>query len=238
MNQRCDPLIDPNKMALFDKIPSYDRKYVKTLKFSIILTFSSPSKHFYDTITTSAAMRQVPRLCASSLGQSPNNMKNYNQAYVRKGNSCANERYNSNARMMYNYYPGNDQQHPLNGKSNEPANNNGKRTDSSEKLSNEAEDETPEWYTNPATVDDFIDLHGFDDFESETQAEPKIPQSANEKGYGTPSLAYRRSSYNQSRHVRGGNANGGYNQYNGYNNQRFRNPLHSIKRKLCRKSFR
>lgn len=111
----------------------------------------------------------------------------------------------------------------------------------------EANDE-PEWYSTPATLNDFIDLHGFE----EGMDDPIEKKSPNPNGYGTTSLAYRRSGYSQNRFApRVNNFNAGpppsphqqqqqphygnnpnfYNQqaqqnFNANVNQRFRNPLH------------
>lgn len=216
------PFGDPQHHAAFlDKIPPYDRN------------------NFFDTITTTTAMRPPPRMGVNSLntGQNAyhnrnfNNNNNYNGT-MRKPNTYNSERY-SGGRNSF----GNDSNKSSSSFDNSHYDNakdlrdtSSKKSDSLEKLMTETNGEAePEWYTNPASVDDVIDLHGFEDGDNENQPQPKM-NTSNEKGYGTPSLAYRRSGYNQNRNMRGNfnnNVNTNYNNNNGgYNNQRFRNPLH------------
>lgn len=104
-------------------------------------------------------------------------------------------------------------------KSNEMTMNASKHVDSLVKLVDDDNEPEPEWYSVPATVDDFVELHGFE----EGMDEKKPNNRSN--GYGTPSLAYRRSSYSQNRNQ---NRNSQQNTHQqGYSNtQRFRNPLH------------
>jgi hypothetical protein len=189
------------------------------------LTKKNYSK-FFDTITTTSAMRPPPRMGVNSLntGQNAYQNRNYNNnGYMRKPNTYNNERYLSGKNSYSN---DSNKSSSFDGSITE----NTKKADSFEKLNGDANGETePEWFTNPATVDDVIDLHGFEEGDIENH-HPKVT-ATDEKGYGTPSLAYRRSGYNQNRNIRGNfnnnqvntnyNNNGGY-----YNSQRFRNPLH------------
>lgn len=125
-----------------------------------------------------------------------------------------------------------------------------KKADSNQNLNN---DDEPEWYSTPATVNDFVDLHGFEEglddlAEKKLNSDNRSP-NPNPNGYGTASLAYRRSGYSQNRFPARVNQNHNFNngppQYgnnpNYYNqqqhfsaslNQRFRNPLHYQKRKF------
>lgn len=146
---------------------------------------------------------------------------------MRKPNTCNNERYMSGKNSYgYDSNKSSSFESSIHENSKELSDNTDKKAEGNGEVE-------PEWYTNPASVDDVIDLHGFDEGDNnENQPQPKTT-SATEKGYGTPSLAYRRSGYNQNRNMRGmfnnhhvntnynNNSNGGY-----YNNQRFRNPLH------------
>lgn len=193
--------------------------------------------NFYDTISSnSSSMRPPPKMGVNSLQGRPNGYPNQNRnAYQRKQYSCGNERYygneiigktsfNSSVDKIEDVPRVAEREMKQGGNENEP---------------------TPEWYTNPATVDDVVDLRGFEEGDGDNQQPQAKPNPVLEKGYGTPSLAYRRSGYNQNRNnnnVRYGfnnnNNNNGFNNGSGnYNNaqngnQRFRNPLHFQKRKF------
>lgn len=177
-----------------------------------------------------------PRMGVSSLRGpvfNPNPFYNNNKANIafnRKPNSCGNERIPDErivaqrmAHLRMNEKP--------------PEMTNGHADPEKKANGNEGESE-PEWYTNPASVDDIVDLHGFEEGDIENQPQPKIAPASADKGYGTPSLAYRRSGYNQNRSIRPnyGNVQTGYNNNNNNgaygNNTRFRNPLHYNRRKI------
>lgn len=215
------PFSDPqHQAALLDKIPPYDRS------------------KFFDTITTTTAMRPPPRMGINSLNAPNNGYQNRNfnnnNGYMRKPNPYHRDtNYGMSAKNSFSQ--DSNKSSSFEGSINENSKDFGNKAESLEKLNNDGNNEPePEWFTNPASVDDVIDLHGFEEGDIENQPEPKVNTSV-EKGYGTPSLAYRRSGYNQNRYARGNfhnvrnNVNTNYNNNNnnngGFNNQRFRNPL-------------
>lgn len=109
-----------------------------------------------------------------------------------------------------------------------------KKAESLEKLLTEDEpgEAEPEWYSVPATVNDVVELHGFEDDGQHEGGEKKSHRQKTIE-FGTTSLAYRRSGFNQNRYGRGNyqyQAPSNDRVQTGYNNQRFRNPLHYQKR--------
>lgn len=134
----------------------------------------------------------------------------------RKGNSCAMENSNINnvsAMSSIGYSSDNDTtKSSLDGSMSEEK---AKELADDKKAAINDENE-PEWYSVPATLNDFVELHGFEEgMEIPTPEKKSNNRSPNQNGYGTASLAYRRSGYGQNRYNQNQNrANGNYNNNN------------------------
>lgn len=170
-----------------------------------------------------------------------------------RNNNCAMDKNNASGKSSNGYFSDND---------NTKASFNASMSDEKSKELSEKkaepkenlvnDEEAPEWYSTPATLNDFVDLHGFEEGLDDAIENMSLGnnRSPNPNSYGTASLAYRRSGYSQNRYAPRVNNNNNYfnagppqygnnnpNYYNQQNfntsvNQRFRNPLHYQKRKF------
>lgn len=135
--------------------------------------------NFFDNLTTTATIRP------SRMGVHAYNFdhrhhttffKRPNQHqpnYLRKPNSCASEQHGNSYSSSVGYFSGNDTksscgEDTLLEKPSEkrPCFESNKKVDPSK----DEEEKEPEWFSVPATLEDFIDLHGFSD---EDISEPK-----------------------------------------------------------------
>lgn len=190
---------------------------------------------------------------------------------LRKPNSCASEHSNSFSSSI-GYFSGNDTKSSCEEPMFEKPSKSEKRMSIFDQLNNankkiesnftklntpterEDQEKEPEWFNVPASLEDFIDLHGFSDEDeghSETKVSNESPESkksveSSSKSFqefsqnrynSSPNSSFSR--YNNSNnssygHVNHNNRNPSYykqpnhqNQYaNNNNSQRFRNPLH------------
>ncbi|CAG9807554.1 unnamed protein product [Chironomus riparius] len=222
------------QQAVLDKIPSYDRKM-----------------NFFDNITTTAnippprTMMNFDHRQQATFFKRPNNNYNNQQQqqhhqsnYLRKPNSCASEQHGNSYSSSVGYFSGNDTKSSCGEESvlEKPSE---KRTcfESNKKIEpSKAEDEKePEWFSVPATLEDFIDLHGFsdEDIAEQPEAEDKekcleVKQAAENQRNNMSTNSFNHeyqpnqnrryshnSSYNRYSH------NSGYSSHNSSYNQSF-----------------
>lgn len=222
--------------------------------------------NFFDNITTTATMRP-PRMGVNAYNNSykrPNNNYNSNNynPNLRKPNSCATEHANSYSSSS-GYFSANDTKssceesmhekpcekrmsvfdqinaEKMSGNSMKPINSAG----SSAKA--DTEEKEPEWFSVPATLEDFIDLHGFEDDDGTKEPNvdakqptdpPKYQQNRRNSYPNVPFIPryQQNNSYNNNRNMNYKQNNHSFQnnqqpaaQHNpNNNNQRFRNPLH------------
>ncbi|XP_070505763.1 putative uncharacterized protein DDB_G0289263 isoform X2 [Chironomus tepperi] len=214
-------LLMEKQQAVLDKIPSYDRKM-----------------NFFDNITTTAnippprtMMNFDHRPSQATFFKRPNNNQNQSN-HIRKPNSCASEQHGSSYSSSVGYFSGNESkssfgeesllEKPMEKQSCYESNRkNEPRKDEEEK--------EPEWFSVPATLEDFIDLHGFSDEdvpeqqnENNRKAEPKKGADNQRNNMSNNSF---RNEYqpNQNRRY---NHNNSYNRYS-HNNSGYTSSSHN-----------
>jgi hypothetical protein len=221
------------QQAVLDKIPSYDRKM-----------------NFFDNITTTAnippprTMMNFDHRQQATFFKRPNNNYNNQQQqhqsnyHLRKPNSCASEQHGNSYSSSVGYFSGNDTKSSCGEESllEKPSE---KRTcfESNKKVEpSKTEDEKePEWFNVPATLEDFIDLHGFSD---EDIAEQPQPAEDNNVEVKEAAENQRNSMSNNSfNHEYQSNQNRRYNHNSSYNRYSHNNSGYSSHNSSYNQSF-
>lgn len=196
------------QQAVLDKIPSYDRKM-----------------NFFDNITTTAnippprTMMNFDHRHHGTFYKRPNNNNNNNnhnqhyqpQQHLRKPYSCASEQHGNSYSSSVGYFSGNDTKSSCGEESLLE-----KAFESSKKVEpkKDEEEKEPEWFSVPATLEDFIDLHGFSD--EDIQEQPKDDANVEQAVENQRNNLSNNSSFHQEYQPP---QNRRYNQNNSYNSR-------------------